>query len=650
MLPGLPDSIDLATLVARAGPVAASVAAAIGLGVLEAALRSGASASRITPDGVLLVRAADGSYDVTLRSRKPGAASAHDEPVLVRDVGALFFFSLRGRLPWAADSFDATASGAAGIVDQLALAPDSSAPATEAAQALFDWALAPADRGHTAAELRRRLELLGPPARLRFDLLVHQRSGSHDPRTGGLVGGRYRLERVIGRGQMATVFAARTIGSGGGSRVAVKLIEERAIGMGDVDRRDERRERLQRRLERELRSFARVQHPNVTATIDIGFDAVLDAPFVVMELLTGQDMATALEERGRLDVGDAVESFHQACLGLAAIHRAGFVHRDVKPANLFLHRPSPDAACTVKVCDFGLARSMLELDPDAATRSGVLLGSPAYIAPEQIRDPRAADARSDVWSIGVSLYHALAGSLPWRASGVGPTLAAIGRRDAEPLAARAPDVPAALVAIVERAMALRPEDRFPSMEHLATALARSSAPRPAPPPTRARPAVGAVVGAAALAVGAVVLALASAGGDRSTRQRDDESSDAPGPAPSLSAGSPAQPSLDWGTCPPASALDYRVRGLSLRTVHERATRAGFKCAASMQISAELSSIHFESSVSPFCSFNLFYGRPAAVGAARDPKTPDRSDADSSFGVVGNPACPQPVDASTLLGD
>lgn len=261
--------------------------------------------------------------------------------------------------------------------------------------------------------------------------------------------------RPLGKGGGGALYEATTRS---GERVALKLLLEVLREHGTAVER----------FVREARVLARLDHPNVCKLLDVGN---LDAerahlPFMVLELLEGADLGSFASPRSWHDV---VGWARQAAAGIGAAHRLGIVHRDVKPSNLFLES-APGAR--VKVLDFGIAKLLLDTtsDDDRITKEGVFLGTAAYTAPEQLLRPAEVDPRSDVWSMGVTLYELLSGRLPF-ASETGLGLCTqILLHTAEPVREVDPSVPEAVSAIVEQAMAKDRSSRFASMGELEAAL------------------------------------------------------------------------------------------------------------------------------------------------------------------------------------
>jgi eukaryotic-like serine/threonine-protein kinase len=257
--------------------------------------------------------------------------------------------------------------------------------------------------------------------------------------------GRYRLERPLGRGGMAVVY--RGVDEELGRVVAVKLLAEHLAGDAE----------LRARFLREARLAAALNHPNVVSVYDIGERDGL--PFIVMELVEGETLAEVIEREGRVEPRRVVELALQACAGLEHAHRAGLVHRDVKPANLLLREDG-----TVKIADFGIARAV-----DASTRLtqvGTILGTAAYLAPEQADGGEVTPA-TDVYALGAVLYEALSGRQPFRADSLPELLVRQRSGRVEPLRGVPPDVERS----VRHALALDPADRPASAGALARELA-----------------------------------------------------------------------------------------------------------------------------------------------------------------------------------
>src|SRR5688572_30362869 len=211
---------------------------------------------------------------------------------------------------------------------------------------------------------------------------------------------RYRIDAVVGRGGMGAVYRAHDLRLG--REVAVKVI---TVAAGDADGH----RRLRARFLREARAAAGLHHPNVVQVYDYGEDPTLGLDFLVMELLRGEDLATRLNRKGPPAVPTALNILCQAARGLAAGHRAGLVHRDIKPGNLFLEPGDRIGEVQVKVLDFGIA-DITALDEETVTHltvAGRSPFSPAYASPEQLRSETRVTPATDVFSLGAVGFHLL---------------------------------------------------------------------------------------------------------------------------------------------------------------------------------------------------------------------------------------------------
>jgi eukaryotic-like serine/threonine-protein kinase len=258
---------------------------------------------------------------------------------------------------------------------------------------------------------------------------------------------------------MGVVFAARHLALD--ERVAIKVLAPAA---------SEHRDALAR-LQREARILARVRNEHVVRVIDLG-QLEDGAPFMVMEHLTGRDLGSLLEEHGRLGVEAAVSYILQALIALAAAHTNGVVHRDLKPENLFCTR-GPDGGWLIKVLDFGISRlERSEAGSASASMTGpsAVMGTPLYMSPEQLRDPRAVDARSDIWSIGVVLYELVTGVAPFSGASLGDIAIKIATEAPPPLAFVEPSLASRLEVVLSRCLRKEREERFANVAQLAQAL------------------------------------------------------------------------------------------------------------------------------------------------------------------------------------
>jgi serine/threonine-protein kinase len=269
------------------------------------------------------------------------------------------------------------------------------------------------------------------------------------PREGDLIGGKYRVGGQLGAGGMGVVLAARHEGLA--QHVAIKVLLPQAT----------RSEEAVARFLREARTAAALQGEHVTRVMDVG-TLPSGAPYMVMERLTGADLADVLAARGALPVNEAVRYVLEACQAMAEAHARGIVHRDLKPSNLFLAQ-RPDGAPFVKVLDFGISKvddaSLGEAPKGALTTTGAMIGSPIYMSPEQVRSSRKVDARTDVWSLGVILHELVSGRLPFEGDSLSGILAAIAADPATPLRTHRPDAPAGLEAVVLRCLEKDPTQR-----------------------------------------------------------------------------------------------------------------------------------------------------------------------------------------------
>jgi eukaryotic-like serine/threonine-protein kinase len=222
------------------------------------------------------------------------------------------------------------------------------------------------------------------------------------------------------------------------------------------------------RLQREGRTAATLDNPHLVRLMSAGCLGS-GLPFMVMERLEGTDLAMVAREQGPMPVGVAVNYVRQACLGLAAMHDAGLVHRDIKPSNLFLCTRSSQGP-SIKVIDFGLAKASRATSEDAQlTGNHMLLGSPSYASPEQIRQ-LDVDHRADIWSLGVVLFELLTGSKPFTGGTIVDVCAQILMQPIPSVRERQPDIDPALGAIVTRCLAKERQDRYGSALELYEAL------------------------------------------------------------------------------------------------------------------------------------------------------------------------------------
>ena len=287
-------------------------------------------------------------------------------------------------------------------------------------------------------------------------------SGSHTapllpPPVAGarVVNGKYEITRVLGEGGMGIVVAARHLALG--ELVALKFL--RASLGGDKE--------SAARFLLEAKRATRIKNEHVARVYDV--DTTDGTPFIVMEYLTGQDLAGVIRDCGGLPLDKAVDLLLQACEAIAEAHALGIVHRDLKPANLFVTVGS-DGLPLVKVLDFGIAKSLLASDT-SVTASTAVVGSPVYMSPEQLTCSKHVDQRTDVWSLGVILYEMLAGSTPYAGNSLAAVAATVLRGLYTRLSLQRSDVPAAVDEVVADALCQDLEKRVPTVQAFAARIA-----------------------------------------------------------------------------------------------------------------------------------------------------------------------------------
>ncbi|MBS2017263.1 MAG: protein kinase [Deltaproteobacteria bacterium] len=276
---------------------------------------------------------------------------------------------------------------------------------------------------------------------------------------GDVISNKYRIEREIGVGGMGQVFAAHHLDLD--QLVAIKVLRPEMLHDRDAIRR----------FAREGRAAAAIRSDHAVRILDVG-RIEGGPPYLVMEYLEGRDLASILEKGGPLPYAEAALYVSQACEALAEAHDLGIIHRDVKPHNLFV-TTGRHGEPLVKVLDFGLAKAInanADLTASAKTGTNVMLGSPFFMSPEQVDSRKDIDHRTDVWSLGATLYHIVTGVPPFVAPNIHLVCARILTEDFPPLTRRRPDAPRELEALLRRCMARDPAARFPSVRELAAAL------------------------------------------------------------------------------------------------------------------------------------------------------------------------------------
>jgi len=300
----------------------------------------------------------------------------------------------------------------------------------------------------------------GPPSGVPSAVRMPEAPPPTLPQPGDLVAGKYRVERMLGSGGMGCVLAAEhTVLR---TRVALKLLLPLAAAIPGATER----------FLREARAVGALRSDHVAHVIDVGHTES-GAPFLVMEHLVGQDLRKVVRERGALPVREAVDYLAQICDAVREAHEKGIVHRDLKPGNVFL-TARPNGEPIVKVLDFGLAKVLDPLRGEAPeesiTQTDLVLGSPHYMSPEQFRSLRNADARSDIWAIGVIAYELLAGRRPFFGEGMSGVMMSVVTERPDSLAEMRPELPPALVALIDRCLEKSPDKRPQSVDEIAFEL------------------------------------------------------------------------------------------------------------------------------------------------------------------------------------
>ncbi len=276
------------------------------------------------------------------------------------------------------------------------------------------------------------------------------------PARGDVIAGKYQVEGTLGQGGMGAVFEVTHRVTG--KRFALKWLLPTLTSESDAVKR----------FIREAQVAGRVDHPNIVEVYDVGQEG--DSFFMVMELLQGEPLSARLARARRLSPAEACQVLVPVCEAVSAAHASGVIHRDLKPDNIFLCR-SIKGEQSPKVLDFGISKmnNLAGEVTSSVTRAGTVMGTPHYMAPEQVR-ARPVDGRTDVYALGVILYELLSGSLPFPGDTYSDLVLRIMTESPAPLAQVAPGTPPALVQIVGRAMAREPDARFGSVAELGRAL------------------------------------------------------------------------------------------------------------------------------------------------------------------------------------
>lgn len=270
--------------------------------------------------------------------------------------------------------------------------------------------------------------------------------------------GKYRVDRVLGKGGMGMVVAAQHLHLGGLFAIKIMLPEmldnPEAIG----------------RFLREAQASSRLRSEHVARVHDVG-TLETGVPYMVLEYLEGQDLDRELMSRGVLGVGQAAAYVAQVAEALIEAHAQGIVHRDLKPANLFLTRRANGSSC-IKVLDFGISKDITAGNQGAQklTQTGSIMGSPHYMSPEQLIDSKNVDPRSDIWALGIILYELVTGMMPFNAETMPEIVAKVLSTQPTPLRTLRPDIPPEFEAIVQRCTEKERDKRFSSAGEFLAAL------------------------------------------------------------------------------------------------------------------------------------------------------------------------------------
>jgi serine/threonine-protein kinase len=315
-----------------------------------------------------------------------------------------------------------------------------------------------------------------PPAPSKPRLQDKEGQEQQEQLIGLTIGGRYLIKGILGEGGMGTVYDAEHLGLS--RQVAIKVLSP-----------SQAKKRVAvKRFQQEARAAGAIGHPNICEVYDLG---QLDdaSPYLVMERLAGQTLAERIQKEGGLPFPDVIEIMTQVLSGLQAAHEKGIIHRDIKPENIFLARRI-GAPPIIKLLDFGVSKMMPEFqtgeDQLDLTRTGMVMGTPYYMSPEQARGERNLDGRVDVYACGVVMYEAIAGKRPFLAPNYNALLLAIINTTPRSLREVRPNTPPELELIITHAMAKNRVDRYASAKHFLRDIAPpapdQSSPRLPPPP------------------------------------------------------------------------------------------------------------------------------------------------------------------------
>jgi len=274
------------------------------------------------------------------------------------------------------------------------------------------------------------------------------------PPIGKSFAGRYTLLRRLGKGSMGAVWLAEDERLQ--REVAIKFLGSLRAGSKEASKR----------FAREAKAAAKFRSPHIVQIFDYGFEG--PRPFIVMELLDGEDLQARLQRVGRFSLEDTINIILQACRALHVAHKGNIVHRDLKPANLMIDNSTGEEL--VKVLDFGVAKAVTTDYDQDGTKEGTLLGTPNYMAPEQARALPNVDHRADLWSLGVIAFRLLTGKPPFRASSVADMIVQICTAPIPVASELRPDLPFEIDSFFARALARDREKRFQSAREFALAF------------------------------------------------------------------------------------------------------------------------------------------------------------------------------------
>jgi serine/threonine-protein kinase len=415
---------------------------------------------------------------------------------------------------------------------------------------------------------------------------------SSKPEASAVIAEKYRLERLLKKGGMGSVWVATHLALG--TPVAIKFMDAARIAGQKTPLSSEDGEQGSRleaempaRFEREARAAARLRSSNIVQVLDYGVDGAL--PYLVMELLEGEDLGARLAREGRLSIEEAVRILRPVALALERAHGAQVVHRDLKPENIFIAKEGEQEV--PKVLDFGVAKAIQggDVPVGVSTLEGTVVGSPHYISPEQAMGRTDIDARSDLWSLGVVLFHVLTGRKPFRSKLLLEAVVEICSAPIPRAKSIAPDLPDAVDAFFERALCREVEGRFQSAKEMGAALLalqetsrRSELPAPPlsvaeepPLPSRARRTTMLVAAITSVALGAGAILWRSLSSPPPTTDNHAATASASAPRVDAPAPSPSESSTPVASASASSASSSSPGNATVpprRPVHRPAAR------------------------------------------------------------------------------